>query len=107
MATLTVLIGLIGFNAAYAQSLDIRLGAVYQGEAKRNLFSDGLGAAGDINGDGYMDFFIGARFWPFPDGTGGSRGSAYIYLGGDTLPSEPVLIIRGNDDDRGIRILFT
>lgn len=82
--------------------------ALYTRERQSGIFfSDGLGAAGDINGDGYMDFLIGARFWPFPNGTGSSRGSAYIYLGGDTLPSEPVLIIRGNDDDRGIRILFT
>ncbi|MEO7734987.1 MAG: FG-GAP-like repeat-containing protein [Kofleriaceae bacterium] len=38
-------------------------------------FGDTVASAGDVNGDGYADFLVGASF------TGASRGVAHLYLG--------------------------
>lgn len=90
--TLTALIGLAGFNTLLAQPLDIRLAKIYIGENLGDQFGSGMGAAGDLNGDGYADFLIGARFWR----AGDSFGRAYIYLGGDSIPDEPTLTLNLN-----------
>ncbi len=54
-----------------------------RGEGTTNLFGWSLAGAGDINGDGFSDFIIGA--W----GYASSAGKAYIYFGAalpDTIP---------------------
>ena len=89
IVALTALIGLIGFKTVYAQQLDIRLAKIYIGENGGDRFGSGMGAAGDINGDGYDDFLIGAKFWR----AGDSFGRAYIYLGGESVPDEPTLTL--------------
>jgi hypothetical protein len=45
-----------------------------------SAFGDSVASAGDINGDGYADFLIGA------DGAGAAAGAAYLYLG-SAMPS--------------------
>jgi hypothetical protein len=44
----------------------------------------------DINGDGYPDFLVSV-----PGGTGGTSGTANVFLGGPTLPSKPALVLTG------------
>ena len=96
--TLTALIGLIGFETVNAQPLDIRLAKIYIGENGGDFFGAGMGAAGDINGDGYADFMIGARLWIGGDT---SLGRVYIYLGGDSIPDEPALTMNLNVREGG------
>ncbi|MFZ5470676.1 MAG: integrin alpha, partial [Myxococcota bacterium] len=45
------------------------------------LFGSSVGAAGDVNGDGYADVFVCASAW---NGAASSEGRAYLYLGGST-----------------------
>ncbi|MCB9466228.1 MAG: FG-GAP repeat protein [Candidatus Eisenbacteria bacterium] len=43
-----------------------------------------VGTAGDVNGDGYSDFLVGARWVSAPDDR---EGRAYLYLGGQFGPN--------------------
>ncbi|MEL6614949.1 MAG: FG-GAP-like repeat-containing protein, partial [Bacteroidota bacterium] len=60
-----------------------------------DMFNDEFGSAlaplGDLNGDGYHDFAVGAyKHINF-------NGRVYIYYGGPILDGEPDLILEGND----------
>ncbi len=61
----------------------------YRGEEKYDGFGYELGS-GDINGDGYSDFIIGAPNYDR------QRGKVYIYLGGDSIPDQPYTTIQGD-----------
>ncbi len=45
----------------------------------------GVSGVGDVNGDGYADFVVGAEF--FDVNVNGNEGRAYLYLGGATFNS--------------------
>jgi hypothetical protein len=45
-----------------------------------SAFGQAVGAAGDVNGDGYADVLVGAPAW------NGGRGQVYLYRGGPTYP---------------------
>src|SRR5690606_92605 len=54
----------------------------FTGEAENNEFGVSVSSAGDVNGDGYSDVIIGARY---NDAGGGIAGRAYIYYGGTNM----------------------
>ncbi len=62
--------GTISLSAADARFL---------GEGAGDNAGDGLAGAGDVNGDGFYDFAIGA---PHENTSGGGAGAAYLILGG-------------------------
>lgn len=79
-----VLVGAPGFSSSTGRAYLYKGGAsglaaspswTATGEASSNYFSEALGPAGDINGDGYADVIAGAR------GYGSNAGKAYLYLG--------------------------
>jgi PKD repeat protein len=49
------------------------------GEQAGDAFGRSVGAAGDVNGDGYDDLVVGA---PWNDGNGTNAGRAYVFHGG-------------------------
>ena len=69
---------------ATAQSLATRVAAGttyrFQGEADYDQAGISVSSAGDVNGDGFDDLLIGARFAD-PDG-GNDRGATYLVFGG-------------------------
>jgi hypothetical protein len=65
-----------------------------EGDEKWAHFGDSVGAAGDVNGDGYADVIVGA--WAY------DNGRAYVYHGGPAgLTSTPVWTAEG--DQAGAR----
>jgi len=67
-------------------------------------FAASLASMGDVNGDGYADFVVGATFGEFEK----RAGEAYLYLGGRTLDATPDLVYAGAQDssvidDDGVR----
>ena len=52
--------------------------ASFIGEAESNHAGHSVASAGDVNGDGYDDFLIGADGW---NGSGGNQGQVYLILG--------------------------
>ena len=59
------------------------------------LFGSSVGAAGDVNGDGYDDVIVGAPRW---DGGQENEGAAWVYLGQATgLTSAPHWYRRSNN----------
>jgi hypothetical protein len=57
---------------------------VSEGEAKHDWYGYGIGAAGDVNGDGIGDLIAGAKY---NDQAGHDAGKAYLYLGARTGPA--------------------
>jgi hypothetical protein len=58
------------------------------GEFQTDIFGE-VGAAGDVNGDGYADVIVGA---PYNDAGGTDAGRAYIYYGG-AVPNSTVDVV--------------
>jgi hypothetical protein len=54
------------------------------GEAAHDWYGYGVGAAGDVNGDGFADLLAGAKY---NDEAGANAGKAYLYLGAPAGPS--------------------
>ncbi len=72
--------------------------AVYEGEAAVDSAGMGLAAAGDVDGDGYDDFVIGA---PFEASVNEGNGAAYLVRGppaGDTSLGDAWLKLTGIAD---------
>ncbi len=68
--------------AAQGLAARVAAGTAYRlaGEAAGDLAGI-ISNAGDVNGDGFDDFIIGARFAD-PDVSGGDRGASYLVFGG-------------------------
>ena len=65
----------------------------YDGNAPETELGNTVGAAGDVNHDGYGDLIIGAYRW---DGGGTDRGKAMLFLGGPGGPAAtPVWTYQG------------
>ena len=69
-------------------ALSVADGFVVQGDAGGDRAGTSVSGAGDVNGDGYADFIVGARLG---DDGGPSAGEAYVVFGraadsGDTTP---------------------
>ncbi|MCL4871904.1 MAG: integrin alpha [Anaerolineae bacterium] len=67
---------ILGGSSISSGSLGSRI--KYTGEAVNDFAGSSIDAAGDVNGDGYMDFVVGA---PQNDDGANQGGSAYIILG--------------------------
>jgi hypothetical protein len=62
------------------------------GEPSPSNFGDQVGAAGDVNGDAWSDFLVGAS----TSARAADRaGAAYLYLGGPTLDTQPDAVMLG------------
>src|SRR5688572_20636275 len=59
-------------------TLSLADGFIVQGDINDDRSGGSVASAGDINGDGYDDFIIGARFG---DNGGTSAGEAYVIFG--------------------------
>ena len=58
------------------------------GQMQREQFGHSVAGVGDVNGDGFGDFVIGA---PMNSGGAPGGGGAYLFLGGRTIPTRPAL----------------
>ena len=56
--------------------MDTKPDVIFEGEAAGDWFGRKIDAGGDVNGDGYNDILIGARFWGQQ-----KEGRAYLFLG--------------------------
>ena len=65
-------------------ALDGSDGFVLNGVTSNDQSGSAVGAAGDVNGDGFLDFIIGA---PYADPATSSRGETYVVFGGASVGS--------------------
>ncbi|MEQ8318247.1 MAG: GC-type dockerin domain-anchored protein [Phycisphaerales bacterium] len=75
--------------------LDGSTGFRLEGAGPGAFFGSSLGSVGDVNGDGYEDLAVGARFQSF-------RGAVYVYFGAEGFP--PVVDVSTLDGQNGFRI---
>lgn len=68
----------------------------YEGEISGNQFGFAVSTAGDVNGDGYDDFLVGAPFYNTNSPGGAAAGRVYLYLGGSTSPRDPAWTFDGD-----------
>ncbi len=69
-------------------------GFALDGEQEGDHAGDALAMLGDINGDGFADFAVGA---PLADPKGMASGRVYIVHGGDSLQSRPLAdLVKGD-----------
>ncbi len=66
------------------------------GDENGAAFGSSVSDIGDINRDGYDDFIVSA---PNHDSIGINQGKVYVYLGGFSLNSTPVLTLSGDEDN--------
>ncbi|MCJ7549700.1 MAG: FG-GAP-like repeat-containing protein, partial [Anaerolineae bacterium] len=65
-----------------------------EGEGRGDFFGSAVGAAGDVNGDGYADLIVGAYHYV----NWGDQGKAYVYLGSPLgLSGVPVWSVSGEN----------
>lgn len=65
---------------------------IFTGAAAGDYFGNSVASAGDVNGDGYNDFIVGAIS---NDAGGSEAGRAYLYLGGSNLAFSNVIYLTG------------
>jgi hypothetical protein len=68
-------------DGGYSQP-DTLTNIILTGQAANDRFGWSVSTAGDVNGDGYSDVIVGARF---NNAGGTSAGRSYIYLGGTSM----------------------
>lgn len=73
-------------GAAMNNSADITM----TGETTNDLFGYSVSSAGDVNGDGYSDVFVGA-----PYGYVSLTGRAYLFYGGAAMDNVPDITLTG------------
>ncbi len=66
--------------------------AIFTGCAAGDQFGISVSDAGDVNGDGYDDVMVGARW---NDTGGGDAGQAYIYYGGTNMDNTADVVLTG------------
>ena len=79
----------IATHAPGAAAISTRLLIDPVGENDGDIFGSSVASVGDVNGDGYDDFVIGANFYP----SEGGQGRAYLYFGGPGIDSVADLVI--------------
>ncbi|MCB0729359.1 MAG: FG-GAP repeat protein, partial [Ignavibacteriae bacterium] len=85
-----VIVGAYGYNSSTGRAYIYYGGAVMNniadviltGSATGDKFGESVSDAGDVNGDGYSDVIVGARFNDF---IAVDAGAAYIYFGGSSM----------------------
>ena len=82
-------------QATAASPVAQRLAVTTTGFGAGDLFGR-VSGAGDVNGDGYADWIVGA---PFNDANGINAGRAYLYWGGPQADNVPDLIMQGFGDN--------
>jgi len=87
-ALLWVFLLLVFSSFAYPE-LNIELLGILEGENDGDRFGDCVANLGDINGDGFEDFGVGAPHYPEWTDTG----RVYIYFGGDPIDLEVDMVI--------------
>ncbi len=87
-ALISVFLVLAFSSFAYSE-LNIELLGIIEGENDGDLFGRCVTNLGDINGDGFEDFGVGAPY--YPEGT--DTGRVYIYLGSENFDLNPDLIL--------------
>jgi hypothetical protein len=73
-------------------SMDNVADMLMNGEVDYDYFGYSVSGAGDVNGDGFDDFIVGAHL---NDEAYSSGGKAYLYLGGSSPDNAPALEIPG------------
>jgi hypothetical protein len=69
------------------------------------MFGSAVAGVGDVNGDGYDDFVVGAPGYIYESGAvSGSRGAVYLALGGPAGPSVSKLAIGNIGDELGTAV---
>jgi len=87
-ALISVFLLLVFSSFAYSE-LNIELLGELYGENDGDRFGHSVANLGDINGDGYEDFAVGAPYYPEWTDTG----RVYIYFGGDPIDLEADMVI--------------
>lgn len=77
-------------------ALDTTADLIVSGDTDNGEFGNHMASAGDVNGDGYGDWIIGAYKHP---GGGTERGRAYLFLGGATPDTTVDLTFTGDQDN--------
>ena len=65
------------------------------GEATYDCFGYSVAGAGDVNGDGFVDWVVGA---PYNQRNGEEAGSAYVYFGGKRPDTTPDVVLGGSSE---------
>jgi len=80
---------LLVFSSFAHSELNIELLGILEGENNGDHFGYSVANLGDINGDGYEDFGVGAHRYPERN----DSGRVYIYFGGDPIDLEADIIL--------------
>ncbi len=95
-----VALGLLALSCSGDLPLDVAAWAVFDGPVHGDatwsldggqadaLMGDGLGAAGDVNGDGFADVLVASSGW---DGATADEGAVWLYAGSADGPVDPPL----------------
>ncbi|UCF04129.1 MAG: FG-GAP repeat protein [bacterium] len=94
ICALMVLGLLIPVFAMAANSVETLL--ILDGEAAGDRFGSWIAPAGDVNGDGFKDFLVGAYL---NDAGGTDAGRVYLYMGGPTVDGIPDLVFTGEEPE--------
>lgn len=93
-----IIIGAFGFSSYIGRAyiylggtlVDTIADVILTGQATSNYFALSVSDAGDVNGDGYSDVFVGAPYYG-----GNYEGRAYIYYGGAAMDNNCDVYLTG------------